>query len=159
VNAPTRVVFDCNVFFQAMVSVGGPADACFDCAVRGEVDLFCSEYTLAELQEIASRRELRGKFQITDEQVDGFVSLVRRSSTMLESVPMRYSHPIDPDDSHYVNLALEAEARLIVSRDKDLLRLTDRSTREGSAFLARFPELIVLDPPSFIRMVNAKRTN
>jgi predicted nucleic acid-binding protein len=57
----------------------------------------------------------------------------------------------DPDDSHYVNLALAADAKLIVSRDRDLLDLMDNSIPEGLDFQGRFPSLRILDPVAFLR--------
>jgi len=56
-------------------------------------------------------------------------------------------------NAHYVNLALAADARLIVSRDNDLLDLMD-STKPGAiAFQKQYPSLRVLNPVVFLREV------
>lgn len=157
-SAPPRVVFDCNVYFQALAGRQGPAYACLNCAVRRDVELFCSEHTIAELQEVTARVPLRKKFGLTDERVDAFIQTVRSAASFVGSVPERYLLPADPDDSHYVNLALEAKARLIVSRDLDLLRLMDRAKAEGRDFHRRFPDLVILDPPTMLRLVADQRT-
>lgn len=60
-------------------------------------------------------------------------------------------HPFDPDDSAYVNLALKADARLIVSRDRHLLNLTDASRSDGKDFQARFPGFRIVDPVELLR--------
>jgi predicted nucleic acid-binding protein len=61
----------------------------------------------------------------------------------------------DPDDAHYVNLALAADARLIVSRDRDLLDLMDSAKPEAAEFQSRFPALRILDPVGFLREIGA----
>jgi predicted nucleic acid-binding protein len=56
-------------------------------------------------------------------------------------IPEIYRNPFDPDDSHYVNLAVASNARLITSHDGDLLNLMDESRPEGRDFRRRFPDL------------------
>lgn len=149
--APVRVVFDCNIYFQALISPHGPAAACLLAAMRGQVDLFCSEYVVGEFRDVASRTELRARFRITDERVDRIVEAAREAATFIDHVPEVYTHPSDPDDSHYVNLALATDARLLVSRDKHLLNLVDGRSPEGRDFLARFPQLRILEPTPFLQ--------
>lgn len=155
--APVHVVFDCNIFFQALISPNGPAAACLLAAMRGQVELFCSEYVLTEFRDVASRSALRARFLITDDRVDRIVEAVREAATFVDLVPEVYTHPIDPDDSHYVNLALAANARLLVSRDAHLLKLVDRRFPEGREFLARFPELRILEPVPFLQELGLNR--
>ena len=59
--------------------------------------------------------------------------------------------PRDPDDEPYLNLALEAGAQFLVTRDRDLLDLMRWDTEEGRDFQSRFRELRILDPAAFIR--------
>jgi predicted nucleic acid-binding protein len=59
----------------------------------------------------------------------------------------------DPKDAHYVDLALAVNAKLIVSRDKDLLSLRDASTLEGREFLDRFPMLLILTPTEALQLI------
>ncbi len=152
-----RVVFDCNVYFQALISVPGPSARCVDAASRGEVRLFCSEQTIDELLEVASRQHLRATFFITDAKVAGLIALIRRAAEFASDIPDRYHHPIDADDSHYVNLALATHSQLIVSRDRDMLRLMNASTREGAEFQRLYPELRVLQPDDLLRSLPARR--
>ena len=69
----------------------------------------------------------------------------------MQGFPETFVYERDPDDAHYVNLALAADAKLIVSRDKDLLDLMDQAKPEGRDFHTRFPTVRILDPVSFLR--------
>ena len=72
-------------------------------------------------------------------------------------MPSVFEYERDPDDAHYVNLALAANARLIVSRDNDLLALGDQSKLDGRDFAKRFPTLSILTPPAFLQRMDEIR--
>jgi predicted nucleic acid-binding protein len=50
--APPKVVFDCNIFVQALINPNGPSGRCFEKAKDGQVLLIASPYVLAEVREI-----------------------------------------------------------------------------------------------------------
>ena len=75
-------------------------------------------------------------------------------ATFVDVVPHVFDFPRDPKDAHYVDLAVAASAKLIVSRDKDLLSLADESTPEGQDFKARFPGIAILTPPAMLQMLD-----
>jgi predicted nucleic acid-binding protein len=126
-TARDRVVFDCNVYFQAMISPFGPAGQLLAKAVIRQIDLFL------------------------------FFDKVTTIATLIESVPSVFTYSRDPDDAHYVDLAVAAGAKLIVSRDKDLLSLADVTTPEGQDFRMRFPDIEILTPPALLRMLEERR--
>ena len=47
-----RVVFDCNVFAQALLNPRGMAAQCLDLPRHGDVELFASEYVLQEVRDL-----------------------------------------------------------------------------------------------------------
>jgi uncharacterized protein len=147
--APPRVVFDCNIFVQALINLGGPAGRCVQKARDGEVKLFVSPFIVAEIREIHLKTPL--KYGITAEQTEELASAVAKFGTLITDVPDLYRHPFDPDDSAYVNLALKADARLIVSRDRHLLNLADASRAEGKDFQTRFPGFRIVDPVQLLK--------
>jgi putative PIN family toxin of toxin-antitoxin system len=133
-SVPERAVFDCNVFFQALASPHGPAARLLDFATRGRLALYASSYTLRELSDVACRRHIVKKYRLDPAVVAKFISDVERVASIVDAVPHVFDFPRDPDDAHYVDLAVAVDAKLIVSRDKDLLSLRDISTVEGREF-------------------------
>ena len=144
-----KVVFDCNIFVQALINLHGPAGRCVQKARDGEVSLFVSPFILSEIREIHLKTPL--KYGITADQTEELAAAVAQFATLVTDVPEVYHHPFDPDDSAYVNLALKADARLIVSRDRHLLNLKDASRSEGKDFQARFPGFRIVDPVELLR--------
>jgi predicted nucleic acid-binding protein len=45
---PPRVVYDCNVYVQALINLNGPASRCVESAREGKASLFVSPFVLAE---------------------------------------------------------------------------------------------------------------
>lgn len=153
-TTPERVVFDCNVYFQALTSPRGPARRLLGSAASGELALFISAATVDELSDVASRPHLVAKYGLQATVVADFIANVRSFSTFLDSIPHVFDFPRDPKDAHYVDLAVAADAKLIVSRDQDLLSLRDVATAEGRDFQARFPGLLVLTPPELLTLLS-----
>jgi predicted nucleic acid-binding protein len=73
---------------------------------------------------------------------------VQSKAVAVDEVPRIYALERDRKDEPYLNLALEVRARYLVSRDRDLLDLMS-----DEAFSATYPELIILDPPSFLQAI------
>ena len=71
---------------------------------------------------------------------------------MLTDVPQAFRLERDPKDEPYLDLAVAARARYLVSRDRDLLDLMN-----DAQFRERFPDLIVVDPPAFLQALRSSR--
>ena len=155
-NSPERVVFDCNIFFQALISPAGPAGKALDAVAEGRCLLFVSEFVIDELKDITSRPHLVARFNLTAERVAFFLDSIAEIATTLDDVPAVFEFPRDPKDAHYVDLAIAAQAKLIVSRDLDLLSLNDPLTPEGCDFRVRFPNLQILTPTELMRLLNTR---
>ena len=149
-KAVRRAVFDCNTFLQALSSTHGPAGRCVQLAIAGEVDLYISPALLQELREVTGRPKVILKLRLVEERVQEFFDSIEIAATLLEGFPEPFVYRRDADDEHYVNLALAARARLIVSRDKDLLDLMDLTKPEAAEFQKQFPFLRILNPLEFL---------
>jgi putative PIN family toxin of toxin-antitoxin system len=148
-----RVVFDCNTFPQALSAPEGPAGRCVRLAIDGDLNLFLSPAVLEELREVASRPKVIAKLRLTADRTDQFLEAIEIAGTVLAGFPQSFVYQRDPDDAHYINLALAADARLIVSRDADLLDLMDSTKPEAAEFQKRFPALRILNPVGFLREI------
>ena len=150
-TAVTRVVFDCNTLLQGLASPGGPAGRCVQLAIDGKVSLFASPAVFDELRDVTSRPKVIAKLGLVAQRVQEFLEAIEIAATVLSGVPAFFAYERDPDDAHYVNLALAADAKLIVSRDTDLLDLMDATKPEAAEFQRRFPLLRILEPVAFLR--------
>jgi putative PIN family toxin of toxin-antitoxin system len=149
-------VFDCMIFLQAAARDPSPARACFQLVEDGKLSLYISPAVLEEVKDVLSRHVLRRKFAtLTPTWVEKFVRQVEEHAILVGDVPNVFSYPRDPDDEPYVNLAIVAGARYLVSRDNDLLDLMNEATPEGQAFRHQYPDLKILDPAALLRELAA----
>lgn len=154
-SQPQRVVFDCNIFLQALARPAGPSGRTLALALEGKLALFVSPVVLDEIRDVTSRPELVAKFKLRPERVEALLENLPATAIVLSTVPSIWTYPRDPDDAHYVNLALAADAKLIVSRDGDLLDLMDPTKPYAEDFLVRFPALRIIDPVGFLKEFDA----
>ncbi len=151
----SRVVLDCTVFARALINPKGPAGLCVYHAQQGSFTLILSEYVLAEI------RELPGKIKpnrgVSVERVEALIQDVSINAESWADVLAVFTHPIDPDDSHYVNLAHAAGASHILTNDKHLLALRDSATPMGQAFRKQFPHLSVATPEEYLRVLEPRK--
>jgi putative PIN family toxin of toxin-antitoxin system len=150
-------VFDCMVFVQALANDKGPAFACWQSVKQGQVVLFVSPEVLAELRDVLGRPRIQRRLPaITTERATAYLQDLEAHSVLLTDVPQAVALPRDPKDERYVNLAVAANARFLVSRDRDLLDLMKADTPEAQAFRQRFPNLLVVDPVAFLKELSTR---
>jgi putative PIN family toxin of toxin-antitoxin system len=120
--------------------------------------LFVSEYVLAEIRDLPNDEKVEAKFGLTVETAERFVAELLTYAEYCEVVPKVYQHPHDPDDSHYIDLAVATKSNLVVSRDRHLLALNVVNLRREwvQEFRKRFPDLRILDPVDFLRWFEAQ---
>ncbi len=142
-----RAVFDCTVFLQGAARPAGPAAACLRLVDDGQVTLCISAEILAELRDVLSRPKTQRRFPgLSADWVKSFVSNVELKGLLFGEVPHAVALERDPKDEPYINLAIAAGAKYLVTRDLDLLDLM-----KDDSFRQRFPALLILEPPAFLR--------
>lgn len=148
-------VYDCGVFAQTLINVDGPAGQCFRAVQEGHVTLFVSDTVLQEIRELIDK--LPAKLGVTDERVEQMIRDLAKYARPVARVPRVFSYERDPDDAHYVDLAIAAKARYIVSRDNDLLDLTSTNRPDAIDFRHRFQHLRIVDPQRFLGEIRHTR--
>lgn len=150
-----RVVFDCNIFVQALINIAGPAGRCVRKATDGAFQLFTSNFILDEVRE--SHYKIPRKYGVTAEQTRAMAAGIARIAVIVDQVPPVFVYDRDPDDAHYINLAIRTDAKLIVSRDKDLLDLMNPAQATARSFQKRFPLLRIIDPVTLLHELETTR--
>jgi len=141
---------------QSVISETGPAARCVELVEQRVVSLAVSEYTLAEISQVLSRSGLRKRYvTLTDKRVQWLVSLLADQGEFFSKIKSHYDYPRDPDDEPYLNLAIEAGADFLVTRDRDLLDLMRWDREEGRILQRRFRDLKIVDPAVFLKQIEA----
>lgn len=152
VERTVGVVIDCNLFVQALLNPAGAAARVFERVRSGRVRLFISPETLAEVEEVLSRPRVLNRLpHATPETLAAFLEDTVAHATLLRRVPEKFRFERDPKDAPYLNLAIEAKADYLVSRDRDLLDLMTGHTAECKEFRRRFRQIRVIEPVAFLQ--------
>jgi predicted nucleic acid-binding protein len=134
----------------------GPAGACVQAALDGQVTLFISEFVISEIRSIPSK-PTPAQAGVTQKKAEDLVQLLLVRAEYAAEVPVLFVHPIDADDSAYVNLALSANAGLIVSRDRHLLNLNNPAKPWSADFRSRFPDLRIISAEQLLAEIRQTR--
>lgn len=138
------------VFLQAAARRTSVAAACLELAENRHVQLGLSEEILAEIGDVLKRPEIQARFpSLTNNLVDEFIDAVRRFGHLYPAVGRHFSYPRDPKDEPYLNLAIEARAKYLASRDKDILDLRTSSEPVAVAFRQKAPDTRIVEPLEF----------
>jgi len=118
-EARERLVVDTNALVSRLLLPASPAAEAVRKAVA-EGQLLASEATLMELAEVLARAKFDRYVTLGERQ--GFLRLFGR---IAERIPI--THTIracrDPNDDKFLELAVNGEARLMITGDADLLAL------------------------------------
>ena len=116
-SAALRIVLDTNIYISAALH-GRRAETILELASAGRIILIASEEILDELEE-----KLQYKLEWPDSQVQLFLRTIRDLVEIVEPEFKLDVMPDDEDDNRIVECAVAGKAGLIVTFDKDLLRL------------------------------------
>ena len=123
-----KAVLDTTVLVSAFLKPvpEGPAFRLLGFAGDGAFELYLSDDILAETSDVLlNRKHLRRRYQYPDSAVDQFCKGLADLAVAVVSDPPPVQVVRDPNDNMIVACALVANANYIVTRDKDLLSLSE----------------------------------
>jgi hypothetical protein len=117
-------VLDPNVIISALLSPGGSPTQILRLWLEGAFDVVCSPALLDELAAALAYPKLRSR--IGEDEARAVIDLLFRGGIVVEDpvVPPTL-HSDDPGDDYLIALA-ESSRAVLVSGDKDLLKLSGR---------------------------------
>ncbi len=116
----SRAVFDTNVLVSSYWSPSGPPAKAVGLWRGGSVEMCLSPGVLQEYRRAFLR--VLGKRGMTVREIDGEIALMRRKCAFSENPPrIPGCVPGDADDEKFVECAVAAGARYLVSGDSHLL--------------------------------------
>ena len=134
----------------------GPAGACVQAAFDGQMTLFIADFVISEIRDLP-HKPTPARVGVTPGKVENLLQLLLVKAEYVSDIPAVFVHPIDKDDSDYVNLALAADAKLIVSRDRHLLNLNNSAKPWSADFRSRFPDLRVISAEQLMLEIRQDR--
>ena len=117
---PLKVVFDTNIFVMAAGMPGGYVDYWLDFAKppKNMFQLYSSPVILEEVQE-----KLEEKLKFARPLAVEYIEAIKTIATVVNPRITLDEIPTDPDDNRILECAIEANADLIISSDRDLISL------------------------------------
>ena len=128
-----RVFLDTNVLLSALLWEGGLCDRLMQ-AVIEEYTMVVGEYVLEETKE-----KLLGKFKLDREDAETYDTELRENEVVPRPAQPHRLPEDDPDDQWVLATAIEGKSDVLVTGDKDLLRVADQVT-----------EVAILSPRAFV---------
>ena len=119
-----RIVLDTNVVLDLFHWANVDAVPIMAALEAGQIECLVDDRTLDELQRVLTYPQLK----LTEEMI---ASRYARYRSLVSLIPPGNAPPLprckDPDDQKFLELAARADADLLVSKDKALLKLTGRT--------------------------------
>lgn len=117
-----RVVIDTGVLISALIKRNSTPGKILEQIRSGQLVIIYSVPILLEIIDVLGRSSIRNKYQIRPEDISALVSLVRLRGELVD--PQKTILVCrDEKDNKFLEAALEGNAVIIVSGDKDLLAL------------------------------------
>ncbi|MSP14718.1 MAG: putative toxin-antitoxin system toxin component, PIN family [Chloroflexi bacterium] len=118
-----RVVLDANVLISGFISPRGSPAAILRLWEEGAFELVTSAPILAELERVIHYPRIQQRYHLPEEAIREYLDLISGQAILVE--PQGEIHGVERDitDNRYLECAVAANARYIVSGDAHLLDL------------------------------------
>ena len=134
-----RVVLDTNVLVSALHFPKGSLSSVWPLLLEGKYRLILSPSIIEETATI-----LRGRFLWRESHIQDTLKLLARKAALVRPSVVLDAVPDDPKDNHILASALAGEADMVVSGDRDLLRLKE------------YAAIPIVRPMDFLRTLGKK---
>jgi putative PIN family toxin of toxin-antitoxin system len=140
-----RVVVDTNVLVRAVIRPQGTVGPMLLRLRQGEYTLLTSRALLEELIDVLNRPRIRGKYHLTDQDIQTVVGLLLLRGEQVMPTE-RIVTCRDPRDDKFLEVAVAGKADVIVSGDQDLLDLHP------------YAGIAIVPPNIFLRMLDEEQS-
>lgn len=141
-----RIVVDTNVYISSLMRPESPPGVLLKRWAAGEFTLCISDCSLAEISRVLNYPRVRRYLKQTDSELKEFLGRLLLQATLFRKIPAISRTSVDPDDDHYLSLAIVAKADFLISGDKHLLELR------------HYGETWIVSPASMIAFLDAPST-
>lgn len=116
-----KVLIDTNVWVSALINPKGAPAKVKDAWIKNKFEALISLPILEELTEVLQRPRIKNKYQLTDEEIAQFLTLINhKAKHVVIARDLKICR--DPDDNLVLETALKGNAQYMVSRDDDIKR-------------------------------------
>lgn len=134
-----RAVIDTNILVSGLIRKQGLPGQVLRRLRDGDFSIIYSVPIMVEVVDVLSRPQIQRKYQVMSDDITALINLVRLRGELV-SPNRKIDTCRDPKDNRFLESAIEGDADMIVSGDKDLLDLVDFETIpiiSTAEFLAR----------------------
>lgn len=151
-----RAVYDTMIFFQWAVLPAEQQRRTIEALYDGSVRLCLSAELVREVRDVLTRPELVARFPaLSIDRVDQVLREAAKHADFFPAVPAIYTWPRHPSDDHIFNLAIESQARFLVTWETRILSLATEASPEADQLRVLAPHLQIVSPPVFARAVRS----
>ena len=118
-----KLVLDTNIIVSSVISQRGYSAKIRGKWQSGEVQLATSREILQEVEWVLNYPRIQKRHRWTPKQVSEFVKQIRANSVFVAKTRKVKAVEEDPDDDKFIECALAAKARIIITGDPHLLSI------------------------------------
>jgi predicted nucleic acid-binding protein len=157
-----RAVYDVMIFFQWATL---PADepnrihGTLRALLDGDIRLCMSKASLDEVRKVLTDEELVIDYPaLTPDRVAAILDKALEYADWFDTVPRHFSLAAHTKDDHLFNLAIESDAKYLVTFEKRILAMQNGQTADARRLRRLAPSLRIVNPPTLARELKARRS-
>lgn len=137
-----RVVVDTNTVVSGLARSKNPPAQIMELWRLGIIELLSSRATMRELDRVLRYPKVRRLTKLTDNEIQAFLALYHRDTTVLQVTLNLEVVPGDPDDNMFIALAVTGNADYLITGD-----------RKHLLPLERHEDILIVSPAHFMALI------